>query len=98
MLDYHFQEGRSIVRVCLSVCLFVFMSVHRIWLRVDVKYVPVNQMNEPRKIKVLLVLCELLFFFFLNIYLSLRERERQSVSTGGAQREEDTESEAGSRL
>ena len=36
--------------------------------------------------------------FFLNVYLFLRERERQSVSRGGAEREGDTESEAGSRL
>ena len=32
------------------------------------------------------------------MYLFLRERERQGVSRGGAEREEDTESEAGSRL
>ena len=31
-------------------------------------------------------------------YLLLRERERQSTSRGGAEREEDTESEAGSRF
>ena len=44
----------------------------------------------------------LFFFFFLifffNVYLSLRDRETQSVSRGGAEREGDTESEAGSRL
>ena len=34
--------------------------------------------------------------FFFNVYLFLRER--QSVSRGGAEREGDTESEAGSRL
>ena len=42
-----------------------------------------------------------LFFFFIiffNIYSFLRDRERQSVSRGGAEREGDTESEAGSRL
>ena len=49
-------------------------------------------------------------FFFFNVYLVLRERERerhththtqretQSVSRGGAEREGDTESKAGSRL
>ena len=31
-------------------------------------------------------------------YSFLRDRERQSVSRGGAEREGDTESEAGSRL
>ena len=35
---------------------------------------------------------------FFNDYLFLRNRERQSVSGGGAEREGDTESEAGSRL
>ena len=39
---------------------------------------------------------------FLNLkffkYLFLRERDRQSTSWGGAEREGDTESEAGSRL
>ena len=34
--------------------------------------------------------------FFFNVYLFLRER--QSVSRGGAEREGDTESEAGPRL
>ena len=40
----------------------------------------------------------LLYFFynFFNAYLFLRER--QSMSGGGAEREGDTESEAGSRL
>ena len=42
------------------------------------------------------------FFVFLikkkNFYSFLRGRERQSVSGGGAEREGDTESEAGSRL
>ena len=37
-----------------------------------------------------------LFFFY--IYLFLRNIVRQSVSGGGAEREGDTESEAGSRL
>ena len=37
-----------------------------------------------------------LFFNFFNMYLLLRER--QSTSRGGAEREGDTESEAGSRL
>ena len=36
------------------------------------------------------------FFNFFNVYLFLRQR--QSVSRGGAEREGDTESEAGSRL
>ena len=36
--------------------------------------------------------------FFFNVYFSERERERQSMSRGGAEREGDTESEAGSRL
>ena len=36
--------------------------------------------------------------FFLNVCLFLRERKTQSVSGGGAEREGDTESEAGSRL
>ena len=41
----------------------------------------------------------LLKFFFLNVYLLLRDRERQSMSIGGAERQEgDTESKAGSRL
>ena len=35
-------------------------------------------------------------FFFFNVYLVLRERQR--VSRGGAEREGDTGSEAGSRL
>ena len=33
-----------------------------------------------------------------NVYLFLTERERQSTSWGGAEREGDKESEAGSRL
>ena len=40
-------------------------------------------------------------FFFKNIFLMFifeRERERQSASRGGAEREGDTESGAGSRL
>ena len=35
---------------------------------------------------------------FLNVYLFLRERQKQNVSRGGAEREGDTEPEAGSRL
>ena len=35
---------------------------------------------------------------FFNVYLFLRDRERQSMRKGGAEREGDTESEAGSRL
>ena len=38
------------------------------------------------------------FNFFFNVCLFLRERETQSVSRGGAEKEGDTESEAGSRL
>ena len=38
------------------------------------------------------------FLNFFNVYLVLREKERDSMSGGGAEREEDTESEAGSRL
>ena len=41
------------------------------------------------------------FFFsfcFFYVYLFLRGRERDSMSRGGAKREGDTESEAGSRL
>ena len=38
-----------------------------------------------------------LFFYFFNVYLFLRDRERQRVSWEGAEREGDTESEAGSR-
>ena len=41
--------------------------------------------------------CSLNFFFF-KVYFWERERERRSVSRGGAVREGDTESEAGSRL
>ena len=43
-----------------------------------------------------------MYLIFFNVYLLLRERERervrQSVSGGRAEREGDTESEAGSRL
>ena len=40
-----------------------------------------------------------IFKFFLTfIYFWEREREKQSASRGGAEREGDTESEAGSRL
>ena len=38
------------------------------------------------------------FEFFLNVYLFLRQRETHSMNGGGAEREGDTESEAGSRL
>ena len=38
------------------------------------------------------------FFKLFYIYLFFRNRVRQSVSRGGAEREGDTESEAGSRL
>ena len=40
------------------------------------------------------------FFVFFNVYLLLREREREREggSKGGAEREGDTEPEAGSRL
>ena len=38
------------------------------------------------------------FFKNFNVYLLLRDRETQSMSRGGAEREGDTESEAGSRL
>ena len=37
------------------------------------------------------------YFFFFKIYLFL-DRERHSMNGGGAEREGDTESEAGSRL
>ena len=36
--------------------------------------------------------------FFFNVCLFLREGEKQSTRRGGAEREGDTESEAGSRL
>ena len=39
-----------------------------------------------------------LFFKFFNVYLFLRETERERESRRGAGREEDAESEAGSRL
>ena len=38
------------------------------------------------------------FFFFLTFIYFETERERQSMNGGGAEREGDTESEAGSRL
>ena len=40
------------------------------------------------------------FFILFNVYLFLRERhtDRQSTSGGGAEREGDTDSEAGPRL
>ena len=37
-------------------------------------------------------------FFFFNVFIYFRDRERQSMSRGGAEREGDTESEAGFRL
>ena len=40
----------------------------------------------------------LLIYLFLNVYSFLKDRERESASRGGAEREGDTESEAGSRL
>ena len=40
----------------------------------------------------------LTLFFFFNVYSFLRDRERQSMSREEAEREGDTESEAGSRL
>ena len=40
----------------------------------------------------------ILSFYFFNTYLLLRDRERQITSRGGAEKEGDTESEAGSRL
>ena len=39
-----------------------------------------------------------LFKIFKNVYLLIYLRKRQSESGGGAEREEDPESEAGSRL
>ena len=48
------------------------------------------------------VLCFILFIFFnffFNVFLIyFWDRERQSMNGGGAEREGDTESEAGSRL
>ena len=38
------------------------------------------------------------FFTFFSLFLKERERERESTSWGGAEREEDTESKADSRL
>ena len=38
------------------------------------------------------------FIVFLSLFIFERERERQSMSRGGADREGDTESKAGSRL
>ena len=40
----------------------------------------------------------LVTFFFFNVYLFFGDRERQSMNGGGAEREGDTESEAGSGL
>ena len=39
-----------------------------------------------------------LFIYFLDVYLYLRETDGQRLSGAGAEREGDTESEAGSRL
>ena len=47
------------------------------------------------------ILCASLFFFFLiffSTFIYFWARERQSLNGGGAEREGDTESEAGSRL
>ena len=38
------------------------------------------------------------FFNFFNVYSFLHDKERKSTSRGAAEREGDTESEAGSRL
>ena len=38
------------------------------------------------------------YVFFFNVFIFLRQKERESMSRGGAERERDTESEAGSRL
>ena len=38
------------------------------------------------------------FSFFFNVFIYFRDRERQSMSRGGAEREGDTECEAGFRL
>ena len=40
-------------------------------------------------------ICNLHFF---NVYLFLRDRQRQNMNGGGAEKEGNTESEAGSRL
>ena len=47
-----------------------------------------------------IVLSKVILFFvnFFLVYLFLRQRERESMNGGGAEREGDTESEAGSRL
>ena len=39
-----------------------------------------------------------IFLNMFNVYLLLADRERQTMSMGGAERGEDTESEASSRL
>ena len=39
-----------------------------------------------------------IFFFLIDVYLSLRERKRQSARGGGTEREGNIESETGSRL
>ena len=48
-------------------------------------------------LKVAKFILDIVFLNFLKC-LFLTERERQSMSRGGAEREGDTESEAGSRL
>ena len=40
----------------------------------------------------------LFLLLFFNVFLVLREGEKQSVSGGGAESEEDMESEVGARL
>ena len=50
-----------------------------------------NQLSHPGAPKFVL-------FFYVYLFLRERETERQSMSWGGAEREGDTESEAGSRL
>ena len=40
----------------------------------------------------------LFIYLFIYVYLLFRDRGRQSMSRGGAERQEDTECEAGSRL
>ena len=51
------------------------------------------------KAEVAILVSDKLYFIYLCIFnLFLKERERQSMSREGAEREGDTESEAGSRL
>ena len=51
--------------------------------------------NEEGIIVIIIIIIIKIFF---NVYSFLRDRERQSMSREGAEREGDTESEAGSRL